>query len=276
MSAGVAAFEYELPLAETLARVRRLGATRCELLVPGDVTPGSSAAAAEAVAAAGVQVTAVVSRSTPNAPGGEAEGLRLLEHSVDCAAALGAPFAIGYFGAHPSRAPGEAIRRYAELTRPCLARAAELGVTVLVENHFSHAPGDPTSAPDGCAELMGTVGLPSFGLNFDPCNFAIAGVDLMAAYVQLRDVIRNVHVKDTRSYDARRDAGHQGLVVRDVRRGPFLFVPLGEGMSDNDAVLDALAADGYRGPITVEAHTPPDTLDAAFAHGLRYCRERGW
>jgi sugar phosphate isomerase/epimerase len=273
--AGIAAFEYGISLEDKLARVRALGATNCELAVPGDVTPDSVAAVAEAAAAAGVRVTAVASLSKPNLPGGEAEGLRLLEDSIECAAALRAPFAIAYFGANADRPAAEAIRRYVELTRPCLERAAERGVTVLIENHFSHALGDVTSGPDGCAELIAAVGLPSFGLNFDPCNFAIAGVDLAAAYAQLKGAIRNVHIKDARPYDPARDADYPGRVVEDVHRGRFVFVPVGEGITDNDVVLDALAADGYQGPVTVEAHTPADTLDAVFAQGLRYWRERG-
>ena len=66
---GIAAFEYQLPIREKLARVARLGADRCELAIPGDLTLGTAAEAAEAVAESGVRVTAVASLSKPNAPG---------------------------------------------------------------------------------------------------------------------------------------------------------------------------------------------------------------
>lgn len=273
--AGIAAFEYALALDDKLARVRALGATSCELATPGDVMPATAGAVADAVGRAGVRVTAVASLSKPNLPGGEADGLQLLEDSIRCAEALGARFAIAYFGAHPERAAAEAIARYAELTRPCLELAGDLGVTVLIENHFSHALGDVTSAPEGCAELIGAVGSTSLGLNFDPCNFAIAGIDLSAAYAHVREVVRNVHVKDARPFDPERDAAYPGRIVEDVHRGRFLFVPAGEGITDNAKVLDALARDGYDGPVTVEAHTPEETLDDVFARGLRFCRELG-
>jgi hypothetical protein len=40
-------------------------------------------------------------------------------------------------------------------------------------------------------------------------------------------------------------------------------------------MLDALLRDGYEGPVTVEAHTPADTLDEAFATGISFCRKAG-
>jgi sugar phosphate isomerase/epimerase len=272
---GLAAFEYTLPIEHKLARCQALGATACELAVPGDVSRGTAPAVADAVGGAGLSVTAVASLSKPNAPGGEAEGVQLLEESIRCAHALGADYAIGYFGAHPERGPAQAIERFVELTRPRLELAGELGVTVLIENHFSHARGDVTSGPGGCADLIAAVGSERFGLNFDPCNFAIAGIDLAAAYDELKGAIRNVHIKDARPYDPRRDGGYPGRVVEDVVRGRFLFVAVGEGITDNAAVLTALARDGYAGPVTIEAHTPQDTLDDVFARGMRFCRERG-
>jgi len=272
---GVAAFEYRVPLDEELARGSRLGADACELATPGDVTVENAEAVAGAVAANGVRVTAVASLSKPNAPDGAETGLRLLEASIRCAHPLRAPYAVAYFGGHPTRPPAEAIAEYRRLVRPMVELAGELGVTILIENHFSHAPGDVTSGPAGCGELIAAVDSPSFALNFDPCNFAIAGIDVAAAYADLRDVVRNVHVKDARPYDPLVDASYEGRVVEDLHRGRFLFVPVGDGITDNTSVLKALLRDRYSGPVTVEAHTPEETLDAVFAHGLSYLRETG-
>lgn len=272
---GIAAFEYQLPLREKLARVSFLGAGACELGTPGDVTVENADAVAEIVAESGVRVTAVASLSKPNAPDGAELGLQLLEASIRCAQALGAPYAVAYFGGHPTRPAAEAIERYRRLVRPMVALADECGVTILIENHFSHAPGDVTSGAAGCAELFAAVDSPSFALNFDPCNFAIAGVDVAAAYSDLKDVVRNVHVKDARPYDPVRDASYAGRVVEDMHRGRFLFVPVGDGIADNTSVLEGLLRDGYSGPVTVEAHTPEETLDEVFARGLSYCRETG-
>lgn len=270
---GIAAFEYRLPLDEKLARVVALGADCCELATPGDVSVENAAAVAEAVGQTGVHVTAVASLSKPNSPDGTEAGLQLLEESIRCAEALGAPYAIAYFGAHPERPASDAIERYRRLVRPFVELAAERGVTILIENHFSHAPGDVTSGPSGCAELIAAVDAENFALNFDPCNFAIAGVDVSAAYEDLKQFVRNVHVKDARRYDSVRDADYVGRVVDDTNRGKFLFVPVGEGITDNTSVLNALGRDGYTGAVTIEAHTPEETLDEVFAKGLSYCRE---
>lgn len=272
---GIAAFEYALPLPEKLVRVAALGASTCELAVPGDVTPATAAAAAGTAAAIGVTVTAVASLSKPNAPGEPDAALQLLDDTIRSAAALEAPFAIVYFGGHPERPPSEAIERYRELTRPSVELAERLGVTILIENHFSHAPGDVTSGPEGCADLIAAIDSPNFALNFDPCNFAIAGWDLAAAYERLKGVVRNVHIKDARPYDSVSDADYHGRVVTDIRRGDFIFVPVGDGITDNVVVLDALARDGYAGAVTVEAHTPAETLDDVFSRGLRFCAEAG-
>jgi sugar phosphate isomerase/epimerase len=272
---GIAAFEYKLPLVEKLSRVVLLGAGSCELATPGDVTADSAAEVAETLAATGVRATAVASLSKPNAPDGEETGLRLLEESIRSAHALRAPFAVAYFGGHPTRGAAEAIERYRELTRPMVELAEELDVTILVENHFSHAPGDVTSGPTGCAELIAAVDSRRFALNFDPCNFAIAGVDVAAAYQELKEAVRNVHVKDARPYDEVADSRYPGRIVEDLHRGKFIFVPVGEGIADNASVLTALLRDGYEGPVTVEAHTPEETLDDVFARGLAYCRETG-
>jgi sugar phosphate isomerase/epimerase len=199
--------------------------------------------------------------------------LHLLEESLRCASALGAPSVIAYFGAHPDRSARESIGRYCDLVRPMVELAERQGITILIENHFSHAPGDVTSGPEGCAELIAAIDSPRFALNFDPCNFAIAGIDVMAAYEMLRQFVQNVHVKDARPYDPLADASYPGRIVEDTNRGHFIFVPVGDGITENAVVLEALARDGYAGTVTVEAHTPQETLDVLFAQGLALCRE---
>jgi sugar phosphate isomerase/epimerase len=272
-SFGVAAFEYQLPLVEKLARVASAGADCCELATPGDVTTANVSECAATIQASGVRVSAVCSLSKPNSPDGTELGLHLLEQSIRCADALGAPAVIAYFGAHPERSAADAISRYRDIVRPLVDLAEQKRITILIENHFSHARGDVTSGPEGCGELIEAVGSAYFALNFDPCNFAIAGIDVASAYEMLRPLVRNVHVKDARPYDPVVDADYPGRVVEDINRGRFIFVPVTEGITDNTTILDVLKRDGYRGPVTVEAHTPQETLDDVFARGLSFCRE---
>jgi sugar phosphate isomerase/epimerase len=275
---GIAAFEYHRPVDEALIRVRKLGVGHCELVTPGDVTPETARSTAAVAAETGVTVTAVASLSKPNTiddDGDVAPMLRLLDDSIEAARLLGAPFAITYFGGHPTRGEAEAIDRYARLVAPSIRRAEDAGVTVLVENHFSHAPGEVTNTAAGCRDLVQAVGSDHFAVNFDYCNFAIGGQPLVEAYDVLRPYIRNVHVKDARPVDPARDADYDGRIVTDLVHGEFRFVAVGDGISDHAAVLSRVVADDLPVSVTIEAHVPDADLDECFRRGLALCRGEG-
>jgi sugar phosphate isomerase/epimerase len=273
---GLAAFEFKTDPAGAFEQTAALGVQTCEIVTPADVTPATAEAVRRVADEHGVRVTAVASLSKPNTTDDDAEGhIELLDDSIIAAAALGAPFAITYFGGHPTRSVPEAIERYARLTRRSMARAAELGVTVLIENHFSHAPGEATNTAQGCLALVQAVDSPAFAVNFDHCNFAIGGQDLVDAYQLLKPHIRNVHVKDARPFDPELDADYDGRIVTDLVQGDFIFVPVGEGITDNDAILSRVVADDLDVPVTVEVHVPERMVTKAFEVGLEYCRSRG-
>lgn len=274
-SLGIAAFEYKTSLSEAFRRTSEHGVRHCELATPADVTLESLPEAADLAAEHGMTVTSVASLTRLNSPGDAGQTIALIDQSVEIAAGLGASRVITYFGGHPDRPPRDAIERYADLIGPTLDHARHLGVSVLIENHFSHAPGEVTNTAEGCAELISAVGADNFGLNFDHCNFAIGGQDIAAAYKLLRPMIRNVHVKDARAFDAVADADYDGRVVTDLVRGKFMFVPVGDGITDNDLILDRVVADHLQVPVTIEVHVPDRMMDAAFARGLALCRGKG-
>ena len=81
-----------------------------------------------------------------------------------------------------------AIEAFGRAVEPCLARAAELGVTLLIENEFNAHNRDPcrsdvTRDPARLRALFEHVDHASFGLTYDATNFAIAGAvhELIAA-----------------------------------------------------------------------------------------------
>ena len=272
---GVAAFEFKVPLREAFRRTLSHGVRHCELVTPTDVTLASLSEASDLAEEFGVTVTAVASLTRLNSAENVKDTIALLDQSIEIAGGLGAPAVITYFGGHQERQPQEAIERYAKLIQPTLDLARVNGVNVLIENHFSHAPGEVTNTADGCAELISAGDAENFGLNFDPCNFAIGGQDIVAAYERLRPVIRNVHVKDARPFDPLADAGYDGRVVTDLVRGDFLFVPVPDGITDNDAILSRVVADELEVPVTVEVHVPDRMVDGAFSRGIAFCRDRG-
>lgn len=278
MQLAIGMFDYDLPLDDAIERMRRLGVKRVELVSPRNVTVDNADEVRDRLADAGIAVSAVATLTKPNMvddPHEVADTLALLEDSMRAAHALGATRIITYFGGHPTRSHGAAIDRYVELTRPSLDLAESLGVDVLIENHFSHAPGEVTNTAKGCQELVEAVDHPNFAINFDPCNFAVGGQDVIEAYDTLKSVIRNVHMKDTVPYDDDQHADYPGRVVTDLERGDFIFVPMGQGITHNAAVLRRLREDDYDGPVSVEAHTPQETLDEVFRIGRDYCIEHG-
>lgn len=278
MRLAIGMFDYDLPLDAAIARIQRLGARQVEIVAPKNVTMDNADAVKQALDAAELAVSAVATLSKPNmvddADDVQAH-LDLLTDSIKISAKMGAKRAITYFGGHPTRSHDEAISRYVELVGPSLQVADDLGVDVLIENHFSHAPGEVTNTARGCRELVEAIGHPRFAINFDPCNFAVGGQDLIEAYDLLKDLVRNVHMKDAVPFDPVEHADYSGRVVTDLHRGDFIFVAMGAGITENAAVIARLEVDGYSGPVSVEAHTPQGTLDEVFAIGRDYCFAHG-
>lgn len=111
---------------------------------------------------------------------------------------------------------------------------AHPGVTFMFENH------DGASLhPEVCREILDRVGRPNIRLNFDPINFAKAGVDPMTALGIVRAVVGHVHLKG-------------------LDRGEYC--EFGEGDVDLLPVLQSLLDGGYRGSFTVEYEGTVDRM----------------
>jgi sugar phosphate isomerase/epimerase len=91
--------------------------------------------------------------------------------------------------------------------------------------------------PDVCADVLERVGRPNIRMNFDPINFAKAGVDPMAALAIVRPHISHVHLKG-------------------LDRGEYC--EFGEGDVDLEPVVRSLVGGGYAGRFTVEYEGPFD------------------
>lgn len=278
MNVGIAAFEYNQPIENALDRALSLGVQQVELAVPNNVTETSAARVSELISERDLKVTSVACLSKPNAVDSEQEVsgmISLLDESILAASTLGAPFVITYFGGHPHRSIEDGIMRFVRLTAESVRLAERLGITILVENHFSHAPGEATNTAQGCVDLVRAVDSDNFAINFDLCNFAIGGQPFKESYNLLKPLIRNVHIKDARPYDKQLDSGYDGRVVTDIIHGDFVFVPAGQGITPNRLLLDQMMEDGITVPITIEGHVPDDRLDACFKAGLEFVRGRG-
>lgn len=111
--------------------------------------------------------------------------------------------------------------------------AADLGVVVALETHKG-----PTQDATAMLDLMADVDHAAVRLNFDTANvlYYNPGVDLIAELGRVKELVRNVHLKDSRG------------VPED-----WYFPALGDGGAvDFTAVRSVLDAVGFAGPYTIE------------------------
>lgn len=105
-------------------------------------------------------------------------------------------------------------------------------VVFVFENHDG-ASLDPAV----CRDVLQRVGRPNIRMNFDPINFAKAGVDPMEALDAVRPFVAHAHLK--------------GLLDGE-------YCEFGEGDIDLGPVLKSLVDGGYAGMFTVEYEGPHD------------------
>ncbi len=142
--------------------------------------------------------------------------------------------------------------------------ARELGMTVALETHKG-----PTQNAAAMLALMSDVDHPHVRLNFDTANvlYYNQGVDLAAELEQVKDLVRNVHVKDSRG-----------------QFEDWYFPAVGDGGSvDFARVRQILDGIGFGGPYTIEIEgiggEPEPTLEerqARVARSVRHLRSCGY
>ena len=105
-------------------------------------------------------------------------------------------------------------------------------MTFVFENH------DGASLyPEVCHEILAAVARPNIRMNFDPINFAKAGVEPMVALTRVHDLVGHVHLK--------------GLHNRE-------YCEFAEGDVDLVPVIRTLLDQGYTGSFSVEYEGPFD------------------
>ena len=234
------------------------------------------------IAARGLRVSAVdalsqLYREPPRAERNQ----QILLYQIELAAAAGAPYVITYFGHGGERDDRRAIAVYAERLAPCLERAEQANVTILLENEFDSAALDPagsdiTRRPEVVRELIEHVGHERFKTNFDPSNYYFAGVEPFPyAYEVLADVIEYVHVKDGHRLGALGPTHDSELWVqsRDYDR-EHEWCPVGEGAVNWDGLLRALGRRGYSGFVGLEPHCRPRHAEDAWRQSIEFVRSR--
>jgi sugar phosphate isomerase/epimerase len=216
------------PLVPTLAVFARLGIADLDLNLHHLIEVGMSAEAVSAALAANGQTVRIVSGGWCDFFHAEPEIERTFA-SIDRQAALARLFGVDrirlFFGRLPYQAYSrDALATIARNIRHCAERHPDL--LLVFENHDG-----ASLQPRVCREILETVDRANVRMNFDPINFAHAGVDSLGAAAELGPLIAHVHLK--------------GL----DQTG---YCEFGVGDVDLTPVLHRLLAGGYCGGFTVE------------------------
>lgn len=118
-------------------------------------------------------------------------------------------------------------------------RTSDLGVRVCYHNHM----GALSERPEDLAQLLATSDPRYVDLLLDVAHYRQGGGDPAAAVTKHKDRLTVVHLKDVRNVPA--PHGYQ-------------FCELGRGRVDVPAIIAALKATSFRGPIVVELDAVPD------------------
>jgi sugar phosphate isomerase/epimerase len=148
-----------------------------------------------------------------------------IARQVEIADAIGVRYLRLFFGRLPYAKYSDAAR---DVLCANLSRLADTHshVTFVFENHDG-----ASLVPAVSADVLARVARPNIRMNFDPINFAKAGVDPLAALDVVRPFVGHVHLK--------------GLAVGE-------YCEFGEGDVDLAPVLESLLGGGYSGRFTVE------------------------
>jgi sugar phosphate isomerase/epimerase len=166
----------------------------------------------------------------------EEELTTALPRTIEMAKTLSAPLLI-VFGFQ--REQGEPESRY-NIAVNFLRRAAGIAERSEVRLAIENEPGFWCDTGANTRKMIGDVGSPSLGANWDPANaYGTTERPYPDGYQAIKDRIFNVHVKDTK----------QGALVQ--------CVPVGEGVVDWDGQIRALMHDRIVSHMTIETHCHP-------------------
>lgn len=248
-----------------LALLSELRITALEL--PYDMQSVPASQLAKLVLSQGIAISGIYTSSRYALAGDNSiDARRVVRECLELAVQSQCRSLMVYLGTSPELSHEEAIKRATDALNPVLEEVQGSGVRIVVENLFDIKGNDPRGhdllrTADRIATLFRSVSSEGFGLNFDPCNFLIAGLtnrDIVNSVRQLEPWITYVHLKDAvRSRDPERARWPAGPVVHDEVGGDFEWAAIGHGDVDIAAVVAELINGGYRGYLTVEGMKQP-------------------
>jgi sugar phosphate isomerase/epimerase len=166
----------------------------------------------------------------------EDEVLNVLPATLDLAAQLETPLLIVFGFQREENEPADHFDKAVDYMRRVSEIAQKAGVRIAIENE----PGFWCDTGVNTRALITAVGSPALGANWDPCNaYGTTETPFPTGYEALKDVIINVHAKDTT----------KGSLIQ--------CIPIGEGAIDWQGQVHALQRDRVVKHITIETHCHP-------------------
>ena len=143
----------------------------------------------------------------------------------------------------------------AECIKACLPLAQELGITLILENHYKDDFWEyPEFAQqmDVFCKLVDKIDHPNFGVNYDPSNTFLAGEDPLELLYRVSDKVVTMHASDRYLIegtieDLRKEEGGAVGYAKRLSHGE-----IGKGLNDYDAIFSELKRVGFDGWISIE------------------------
>ncbi|QDT45838.1 Inosose dehydratase [Gimesia alba] len=181
-----------------------------------------------------------------------------IEHEkfwMEMTAALGGKYCRVLSGQRrPEVSREEGIQYAVSSIEACLPLAEELGITLIIENHYKDNYWDyPEFAQmaDVFCDLVSLIDSPWFGVNYDPSNTILAGEDPLELLARIKDRVVTMHASDRYLIegtieDLRKEENSLGYASR-LSHGV-----IGKGLNDYDTIFSQLKEVGFDSWISIE------------------------
>jgi len=149
----------------------------------------------------------------------------------------------------------EGIELAASCIEACLPYASDLGITLILENHYKDdfwAYPEFAQKMEVFCKLVSYIDHPNFGVNYDPSNAFLAGEDPLELLKRVSSRVVTMHASDRYLLEGtlddlrKEEDGVLGYAKR-LRHGE-----IGKGLNDYDAIFTELKRVNFDGWISIE------------------------
>ncbi len=236
------------------AERRYAGVTHVDV---SDLSQSAAKQIRDLVTDAGIEISGLGYYPNPLTPNREEADVYAahIERVIHAAELLGVPNVTSFVGRDWTQSVDENWSRMLDVWRPLVARAAESGVRIAIENcpmlfTADEWPGGKNLAisPAIWRRMYSDIPSPHFGLNFDPSHFVWMQMDYLKPLREFADRIFHVHAKDVRVDRHRLD--DVGILAHPLE----YHTPKLPGLGDVHwgHFFSVLTDAGYQGPVCIE------------------------